>query len=998
MMKNTVWTTTLVLLMCWRIAAAQELVLDDSLRGSTGGSRSGGAFGADGWRVTNKDDSILWHLPTLSRGAAEFSVRGLRPNDSRAEGTDKNELFHMYDWTYGNADTVYDGYRNNPFKHFLRKSNVLNPGKVDSMELVWQILPDSIEPDTAVLSWDPNATYRFREEWGPDGAGNCVMRTWRDGVLINTMNVVGDWNPAGHAVRIAASTRAPLYGDFGAPLDAVFSDVKVWRLSGSVAPPPTGGGGPPIFDIATDKFTLNGARTFLLGVSYFDVRGWRVSDLNELAARRFNLIRIWCDWGGGDTTRSLFDSGGNLVAGNILLDLVRAAYQRGIVVEVAICAPEGAARTPATRDRAVRGVVAALAAERNVFFDIMNEHTHGSGPISHAECASLFAAARAVNPNAILFVSCEGGHLQSDATAIPSNIHEELDAGSRILAPHTERTSDWFDRTDARVACLKNYLVSVGRNVPVYFHEEARRGHSGLNPTRDQFWTAARKARDAGAAGWIFHTDAGFELRTTAFFDALDGEERATVDGLADVVYGAGGGGGGGGGGSSLASGWEDGDPLGNSDLVLYSKDVAGPFNSASPPPECSRRSGETQRTGSFSLMASGTSNAAYAYCYYKLFDDDLAVQAGTKLKYWIYHESSSRVAIDGQFTDGSTIRDGGFADQNGTGIHPAARTDPLGAWTYVEVDLSSAAGKTLDFVLVGFDNGGDGFTGPYRAYIDDFSIGVDVGAPPPPAGPLVSIAGVSTGRPYSLATAQNGELPYIDRSYAITSLSGALNGGVLVRTANDDKYVSTPSHLTLTLGQQARLYVCYDHRGAATPPRWLDSDDTWVLSGETVSTGDGGASPMAVFTKTVPAGTVVMGGNHHGGDTGARSNYFVIVQPAASLAVGVPPAFVAGPLPAGQWDHAGDSDGDGLSDSFEVARGLDPAAADSNGDGTPDENSLAPDGRTWWDVQAGGSSAPSSSSGGGGGGGCGATGIEALILLGLVRIRRTRAGRSPAP
>ena len=155
-MRTLAWT--LAFLTGWTVAHAQQVVLDDSLRGSTSGARSGGSFGSDGWRVTNKNDFILWHIPTLSHGAVEFSVKGLPPNDSRPEGQDKNEIFHMYDWTYGNADTVYDGYRNNPFKHFLRKTNVLSPGKVDSMELVWQILPDSVEPDTSVLSWDPNAT------------------------------------------------------------------------------------------------------------------------------------------------------------------------------------------------------------------------------------------------------------------------------------------------------------------------------------------------------------------------------------------------------------------------------------------------------------------------------------------------------------------------------------------------------------------------------------------------------------------------------------------------------------------------------------------------------------------------------------------------------------------------------------------------------------------------------------------------------------------------
>lgn len=240
-------------------AYGQTLVLEDPLNGSTSGAQGGGAFlPGGGWQVTNKNDSIYWHVPTLTAGAVEFKVRGLLPNDSRPEGEDKNEFFHMYDWTYNNADTVYDGYRNGPYKHFLRKSNVLNPGKVDSLECLWKIEPNYVEPDTAVLSWDPNFTYTFREEWGPDASGNSEIRTYRDGVLLMTMSLPGSWAPAGHAVRIAASTRAPLYPDFGAPVGAVFSAVKVWDLRGPGRDNPNGN------DTLNDRCGLLGAEALLL--------------------------------------------------------------------------------------------------------------------------------------------------------------------------------------------------------------------------------------------------------------------------------------------------------------------------------------------------------------------------------------------------------------------------------------------------------------------------------------------------------------------------------------------------------------------------------------------------------------------------------------------------------------------------------------------------------------------------------------------------------------
>ncbi len=204
---------------------ADVLILDDALQGSTKGVRTGGAFVEGGWKVTGPHDCIRWHVPTIAAGAVEWEVRGLRPGESRAGLEDKSEIFHMYDWMFGDSDTRYGGgYRDNPCKHFVRKIGRAG-GTVDAMEIVWKIGGEYVEPDTAALSWDPSAAYRFREEWEPRGA-DSVFRTYRDGVLIMTAAVPGVYAPAGHGVRIGASTRRA--ADAGAPIDAVYSNVKVW--------------------------------------------------------------------------------------------------------------------------------------------------------------------------------------------------------------------------------------------------------------------------------------------------------------------------------------------------------------------------------------------------------------------------------------------------------------------------------------------------------------------------------------------------------------------------------------------------------------------------------------------------------------------------------------------------------------------------------------------------------------------------------------------------
>lgn len=231
------------------------LVLDDPLQGSTLGTQSGGAFVSGGWQVTGKDDTIYWHVATITNGAVEFDVRGLNPNECRTGMEDKSELFHMYDYTFGNADVVYSGgYRDDTFKHFIRKTDCLDTARVNSMEIVWQVLPNSVNPDTAQLAWDPSTTYHFREEWGPDGAGNSQLKLYRDGVLLLTTSVPGSWNPAGHSVRIAASPRRA--SDAGAPPDAVFSNVKVWNLSSG---PPNA----PIVSVPTNNTIANTPLVFV---------------------------------------------------------------------------------------------------------------------------------------------------------------------------------------------------------------------------------------------------------------------------------------------------------------------------------------------------------------------------------------------------------------------------------------------------------------------------------------------------------------------------------------------------------------------------------------------------------------------------------------------------------------------------------------------------------------------------------------------------------------
>jgi hypothetical protein len=298
-------------------------------------------------------------------------------------------------------------------------------------------------------------------------------------------------------------------------------------------------GGPPGTGLGIDgeQLTWNGVPTFFVGVSYFDARNWHESDFDGLAERGWNLVRIWLDWG----EVGLFGPDGALTpeGAGILTALVDSAAAREIVVDVTILDP-GLLFTPDIDHRiaAVQSVATTLADHTNVFYDVMNEHDHGKGPVDHTEAATIVAALREIDADAIVTISSTGGHLVGDdATVQVENVDAETDeVGVAIVTPHLPRTADWADQTDARVTALRGHLQSRGLVLPIYLQEEARRGHSGLEPSEAEFVQSAGEAQTAGAAAWIFHTDAGFELAVATFFDALDEAELAVIDNLPGAI------------------------------------------------------------------------------------------------------------------------------------------------------------------------------------------------------------------------------------------------------------------------------------------------------------------------------------------------------------------------------------------------------------------------------------------------------------------------------
>jgi hypothetical protein len=506
---------------------AQTLVLSDPLSGSTLGTKAGGSFAAGGgWQVTGHTNSIYWHIPTLSHGAVEWDMRGLNVNEGRAGMQDKAELFHMYDYSFGNADVNYNGgYRDDPYKHFIRKIGTLG-GATNALELVWQILPNYVEPDTAQLSWNAASTYHFREEWAPDGAGNSVLKTYRDGQLLRTSSVPGVWNPSGHSVRIAASPRAAIAADAGAPVDAVYSNLKIWNLA--VNEPP-----PPLPARRTGRVSLNnhvlkddGGEFLGLGASYFQAlrrtkydRARYRSDLDFLARRGFTYIRTlsmvgWYPaWDGKEIAPITFqDQQGNTIPAwndywQQLRDMVDIAYDDyGLRTELTIFADAQLMPNKADRIAHMQQVLNNLQGRENkiILLEVANEAWQNGFPDAQGVADLREFGAYLGNRTDVL--------VALSATPDPTNASlENMYAGSAadIATEHFHRDVGTIEGSWLQVR--EPYRVNSAVGVPPASHNEPiGPGSSVASETSPiKLVSAAAYAWMSGLPMYVYHTSAG---------------------------------------------------------------------------------------------------------------------------------------------------------------------------------------------------------------------------------------------------------------------------------------------------------------------------------------------------------------------------------------------------------------------------------------------------------------------------------------------------------
>ncbi|WP_110943381.1 GH92 family glycosyl hydrolase [Virgibacillus senegalensis] len=140
--------------------------------------------------------------------------------------------------------------------------------------------------------------------------------------------------------------------------------------------------------------------------------------------------------------------------------------------------------------------------------------------------------------------------------------------------------------------------------------------------------------------------------------------------------------------------------------------------------------------TGENALTYQGTHTAeGHGYSYNKVFDVNIPVTDKSKLSYYLHPQfmdddhldySSTYVAIDLAFTDGTYLSELGAKDQHGVELTPQAQGDSktlyANQWNYKSADIGKVAeGKTIDRILVAYDNP-EG-PGVFKGSVDDIRI-----------------------------------------------------------------------------------------------------------------------------------------------------------------------------------------------------------------------------------------------------------------------------------
>jgi hypothetical protein len=318
---------------------------------------------------------------------------------------------------------------------------------------------------------------------------------------------------------------------------------------------------------------------FVMGVSYFSAIAGIAADpvgvgedLAWLKNRGFNHLRVratWNrDWSDGEMgglppvqNACLFRaSDGTLITDRLdsLKDFLDAATDNGFTVDVTSwykdyeatgCNGQTCTGTEGQCWSNYVNGVASLVFELkgqypNVFIDVANEGFANPQVVGIEEnwvrIQELKEAAVAADPDRFLTFS----QVAVDEFIDPGDLgYNIVPGGEDLAAPLFRRTDDWDEVTVVRMDYLRSILDTV---MPIHLQEEARvgwcdggGGGSSAECQDEHILNSLSLSVYAGAAGWNFHTSAGYDLAASPFLQKL-GPLGGTNDDECNVVLCAG--------------------------------------------------------------------------------------------------------------------------------------------------------------------------------------------------------------------------------------------------------------------------------------------------------------------------------------------------------------------------------------------------------------------------------------------------------------------------
>jgi len=268
--------------------------------------------------------------------------------------------------------------------------------------------------------------------------------------------------------------------------------------------------------VSGERFTINGAPTFLLGISYYGGAGAPDEtvrrDLDDMRRDGFNWLRVWATWGGPDPDASAVGPNGSPreAAMARLRKLVESCDARGMAVDVT------------------------LSNERNV---------GDARFVSYDELKTLRDYAKDLDPQRLITASHSSG--DDDFLAAIEKYVSVVRVD--FVAQHRGRYRGSARETEEMTRRYVRRMKDLGTVLPVHFQEPFRRGYADWQPAAEDYEADLRGAVRGGAAGWCFHNGddrrtpdkrprRSFDLHEHRLYEQLDDVEATVVRRLKPVV------------------------------------------------------------------------------------------------------------------------------------------------------------------------------------------------------------------------------------------------------------------------------------------------------------------------------------------------------------------------------------------------------------------------------------------------------------------------------